>query len=220
MSISRKDLINGFLGLPTGNVCDAMVKLNMPLKVVYGLHQLSSEQSRSVGLAVTVKQMEKYQSGTTTNLATHSRVIDTQLQYGDLLVLDVGGRTDVCSGGSLLVRRAKEQGASGFIVNGCLRDLREIQTLDFPVHLLGGSPIKSSLHLQTVGVNIPVEIGGVQINPGDVIIADDTGIVVFPEEYAEAILKKAMEIHDKETRLENFIKEGKSFAEAAKLVNL
>lgn len=220
MPISREKLIEGFLKVPTGNVCDAMVQLGVPLGVIQGLHALDPNQRQAVGVAVTVKQMERHQTAEAKNLATHSKVIDGQLEYGDFLVLDVGGRTDVCSGGALLARRAKMQGASGFIVNGCLRDIREIGKLDFPVHLLAGSPIKSSLHLQTVGVNIPVEVRGVQINPGDVIITDDTGIVVLPAQSAESVLAKALEINSKEVALESLISEGKSFAEAATLVNL
>lgn len=220
MAIGREALIEAFLKVPTGNVCDAMIQLSVPLGVIQGLHELDPNQKRAVGFAVTVKQMERHQAAEGKNLATHSRVIDMQLEYGDLLVLDVGGRTDVCSGGALLARRAKMQGASGFIVNGCLRDIREIRKLDFPVHLLGGSPIKSSVHLQTVGIDIPVEIGGVQVNPGDVIITDDTGIVVLPAQYAEAVLAKALEINSKEVTLEALISEGKSFTEAATLVNL
>lgn len=218
--LSRKELIEGYLRVPTANVCDAMAQLDLPVRVIEGLHPVSPTQRPAVGFAVTVKQMQRHQAAEGKGLATHSKVIDTQLQYGDMLVIDVGGRTDVCTGGALLARRAQQRGASGYLINGCLRDVREIAALDFPVHLVGASPVKSSPALQTVGINIPVEINGVQILPGDLVMSDDTGVIVVPAQVAEQVLERALAINAKEAALEEMLIVGKTFAEAAAAVKL
>ena len=215
MLMTKKELIEGYKGIPTANICDAMDQLGLPLGVISELLPISATQKQAVGFAVTLKQMERHQAAEGKSLATHSQVVDDEISYGDILVIDNNGRRDVCTGGALLARRAKMRGASGYVINGCLRDIREIVELDFPVHLVGANPVKSVPHLQTVGVNIPVEIHGVQINPGDLIITDDTGIVVVPIIYAEKVLEKAKEIHAKEIQLDKLVASGMSFAEAA-----
>ncbi len=213
--MNHEQLLEAYRQIPTSNVCDAMQILGIPSGVVVGLRPLSLDQRRAAGFARTIKQMHRKQSAEGKSLARHSKVIDEGLNPGDMLVIDVGGRTDVCTGGGMLALRAKIRGAVGYVINGCLRDLKEIIDLDFPVHLIGGSPVKSSPALETVGVDIPVEIGGVQINPGDLVLTDDTGIVVIPVAVAEAVLKKAQEIQEAEDRLAAMVRSGKSFAEAS-----
>ncbi len=212
--MNREQLLEAYSQIPTGNACDAMQTLGIPSGAVEGLRPLSLDQRRAAGFARTIKQMQRSQSAEGAKLARHSKVIDEALNPGDILVIDVGGRTDVCTGGGMLALRAKIRGVAGFVVNGCLRDLKEMVELDFPVHLVDGSPVKSAPKLETVGVDIPVEIGGVQINPGDLVLTDDTGIVVIPVGAAETVLQKAQEIQAAEDRMAEMIRSGKTFAEA------
>lgn len=213
--MDRNEKIERFKALPTGNVSDAMDKLGIRRGVITGLVQLSPEQPMAVGFARTIKQMKRHQTANIKDSPIHSKVIDERLEPGDILVIDVNGHTDVCTGGALLALRAKMRGANGFIVNGCMRDKREIINLGFPVYTCGITPIKSSPDLQTVGVDVPVEINGVQIRPGDMIIADDTGIIVVPDDYTQKVLELAEEISTKEEKVVVFIRQGKSFIEAA-----
>ena len=160
--------------------------------------------------------MTRAQSAEGAALAKHAQVIGEMLGEGDMLVIDADGRTDVCTGGALLALCAKLRGASGWVINGALRDIEEIRALDFPVHLKGGSPVKSAPLLQTVGVNVPVEFGGVQICPGDLILTDETGIVVIPAAHAEAVLEKAQSIGRIEAQTEQLLRAGRTFAQAKK----
>lgn len=219
--MEKRILLKEYENISTSNVADAMAQLGIPCGVLdANLHPLSLTQRRAAGIAVTVKQMVRSQLAEGASLAKHSKIIDEVLNPGDLMVIDVGGRTDVCTGGFLLALRAKTRGAAGYVINGCLRDIREIAELDFPVHLIGCSPTKSAPMLQTVGINIPLEIGGVQINPGDLVLTDDTGIVVIPMVHAEAVLSKAKEINAKENHLQQLLEQGLSFSEAVKITAL
>lgn len=211
------ELIRAFAAVPTGNVADALMNLGIPVGAVNApLRPIASPQRRAAGYAVTVRQMVRAQAAEGAALARHGQVNDEVLQPGDLLVIDAGGRTDVCTGGALMALCAQRRGAVGWVVNGAVRDVEEIRALDFPVHLAGTSPVKSTPLLQTVGVNVPVEIGGVQILPGDVVVTDETGIVVVPRQHAEAVLREAQRIGRIEEETERLIREGCSFAEAKK----
>ena len=206
--MDKLELLKRFEKLPTGNIADAMRKLGVTCKTVIGLHPLNPEQKRGAGYAVTVQQMERSVDQEKAVLTKHGHVIDTMLGMGDLLVIDVGGKETPCTGGALLAMRANMLGAAGFLVNGCLRDLGEIRKLGFPVYLKGGSPVKSSPQLETVGINVPVEINGTQIVPGDLIVMDETGVVVVPPQYAERVCQAAEEILTLEEQVEGFVRQG------------
>jgi len=214
--MDKEQLLERYIKVPTANIVDAMDRLGVARGVVQGLARLSATQQRAAGFALTVKQMQRHQTEQGRTLATHMQVVDELAQPGDLLVIDVGGRRDVCTGGALIALRAKMRGVTGYLINGCLRDVQEIAALGFPVYFLGASPVKSSPDLQTVAVNSTVEIGGVQIRPGDLIVHDDTGVVVIPPEQAAAVLAEAEAIMDKESKAEQLIKQGYSVAEAFK----
>lgn len=218
--MDRIELLHAFGEIPTGNAADALTQLGLPVGVPDAdLHPVGTPQKRAAGFAVTVKQMTCSGNAEGVSLTKHAQVIDG-LNEGEMLVIDAGGRTDVCTGGALLALCAKLRGASGWVVNGALRDVDEIRKLDFPVHLKGGCPVKSAPLLQTVGVNVPVEIGGVQICPGDLILTDETGIVAIPPAHAEEVLEKAREIGRREAETERLLLAGKSFAEAKKTAGI
>lgn len=218
--MDRQELIRAFEQVPTSNAADALAKLGIPGGVIdAGLHPLSAPQRRAAGFAVTLRQMSRSRNAEGAAPARHGQVIDEILGEGDMLVIDAGGRTDACTGGGLMALRAKIRGASGWVVNGAVRDIEDIRALGFPVHLKGSSPAAST-PLQTVGINIPVEIGGVQICPGDIVLTDETGIVVIPPIQAEAVLLKAQEIGRAEAEAERLLREGLSIAQVKKEAKL
>ena len=213
---SKAEIINAFRAVPTGNISDAMDGLGIARGVIHGLKPLSLSQPRTAGFAFTVKQMPRHQEAVGEKLAKHSQVIDELSSPDDVLVIDVGGRLDICSGGALLALRAKLRGLAGWIVNGCVRDIQEIVELGFPVHCSGASPIKSSPALETVGIKVPVEIAGIQVKTGDVVVADDTGIVVVPVSRASEVLAKALQIQKVEVKVAELLRAGLNFRDARK----
>jgi len=215
-TLSREELIDGFKETPTGNVSDAMDGLGIPRGVVKGLKPLSLAQPRTAGFAFTVKQMPRHQTAEGNKLAKHLSVIDQLSSPGDVVVIDVNGGLETSTGGALLALRAKIRGLSGWIVNGCIRDVNEIVALGFPMHCVGTSPVKSAGFLETVGIQIPVEIGGVQIKPGDLVVADDTGVVVVPSSRAAEVLKEAQRITKNEEKVAELLRAGLNFADARK----
>lgn len=214
--MDREELRKAFSKISTGDIADALVATGILPRTIVGLHSVVPNQKPSAGYAVTIKQMVRSVNRTEASLATHGKVIDTMLQAGEVLVVDVGGRMDVCTGGALLSLRAKMIGAQGFIVNGCMRDLDDIAKVDFPVYLKGGCPIKSAPMLETVGINIPVQIGDTQICPGDLIVMDQTGIILVPVARLQEVYEMALKIQAKEDHHMEVVANGGTIADALK----
>lgn len=209
--------IQAYMKFPTGNISDAMDQLGIRRGAVLGLHALEPSQPKTAGFALTIRQMRRKTAFDGKNQARQGGIIDQETQPGDMLVLDMAGMTDVCTGGALLALRAQIRGVSGEVTNGCLRDADEIAALKFPVYCAGTVPVKSALDVETVGVNIPVMIGGVQVCPGDLILMDRTGVVVVPTDRLLDVLTAAEKIQAREEKMEALIRGGKSLAEAREI---
>ena len=210
--------IQEYMKFPSGNISDAMDNLGIRRGAVSGLHPLESDQPRTAGFAFTIRQKRRKTVYDGKSLARQGGIIDKEIEPGDLLVIDMDGMTDVCTGGALLALRAQIRGAAGELTNGCLRDADEIAALDFPVYCAGTSPVKSAMDVETAGVNVPVMIGGVRICPGDLVFMDRTGAVVVPGGNIREVLREAEKIQAREEKMEALIRSGKSLAKAREII--
>jgi regulator of ribonuclease activity A len=123
------------------------------------------------GVVVTVQSFED-----------NSRVKELVQAKGDgrVLVVDGGGSTRVALLGDNLATSALENGWAGIVVFGCVRDTAVLATLDLGVMALAASP-KRSMKNGEGRANIAIDFGGVRINPGDALHADDDGAVIVPQ---------------------------------------
>lgn len=114
------------------------------------------------------------------------------LRPGDIVVIDrLGDDTHACWGGGITVA-AKAAGAVGAIIDGPCTDLAEIEESDFPVWSRGLSPITTRLYNSGGTLNSQISCGNVPVRPGDIVLADESGVVVLPLEEAEAIADAAL----------------------------
>lgn len=111
---------------------------------------------------------------------------------GDVVVVDARGSMASGVFGEMMLTSYKAQGGEGVVIDGCIRDFPEVQTLDLGLWLRGVTP---NFHTQTDifphAVNVPIACAGVYVVPGDVIVADDDGAVVVPAAMADDIADKA-----------------------------
>ena len=111
--------------------------------------------------------------------ATEMRVIDS-LRPGDVPVYSVGSGVRAALWGELFSCAAIGRGAAGAIVDGLVRDVRQIAELEFPVFCRGTSPLDTQGRAEARDVGVPAPCGGVLVSPGDYVVADEDGIVVIP----------------------------------------
>ena len=115
-------------------------------------------------------------------------------QDGDIVVVDARG--DMSSGifGEMMMTYFRGRKGVGVVIDGCVRDSAEIKKLGLGLWLRGVTP---NFHTQTnlfpFAVNVPIACGGVTVMPGDIIVADDDGVVVVPVQLAPQLVKKASE---------------------------
>ena len=95
-----------------------------------------------------------------------------------------------------------------------IRDTPQIRKLQFPVFSRGVVPSTTVNHYRFAGLNVPVTCAGVKVNPGDIITADEDGIVAVPKAHAADVLKKAQELDNTEHSTIPFIEKFRSIKEA------
>ena len=135
-----------------------------------------------LGTAITVKTYPG------DNLMVH-KALDVA-QPGDVIVIDTGGAIRGAVLGDLVSAKARHRGIGGFVVDGLIRDLPGILELkDFPVYARGITPV-GPLHRGPGEINYPVSVGGIVVQPGDVIVGDLNGVVVVPRDSAAEILQR------------------------------
>lgn len=121
------------------------------------------------------------------NLMLHAAIY--RAEPGAVIVVEAGDTDYAVAGGNVCLV-AQRRGIAGFVVDGVIRDLAETREHRFPVFARGVIPIPGAK--DGVGVlNGPVRCGGVAVAPGDVVVADEEGIVVVPAGRAEAVLQAA-----------------------------
>ncbi|MGC1306437.1 MAG: RraA family protein [Phormidesmis sp.] len=136
------------------------------------------------------------------NLMLHAAIY--RASPGDVMVVAGGGNDYAMSGGNVCAI-AQKRGIAGFIIDGVIRDIAEVRAARFPVFARGCIP-KPGVKEALGALNITIHCGGVQVSPGDVVIADEEGIAVVPAQQKEDIWQIAKARTDKDaiTALEDW----------------
>jgi 4-hydroxy-4-methyl-2-oxoglutarate aldolase len=109
---------------------------------------------------------------------------------------------------------AKARNLAGFVVDGAVRDLTELKRLGFPTLARGTAAGSAGGHYRLEGANIPVTCGGIEVRPGDYVVADDDGVAVAPKEHYQEVLTLAKSLQIEEQRLLPLIEKHGSYLKA------
>ena len=208
----HRQLVEGFRSVGTSTLGDILDGMGLE-GVISGLRPMKGG-TVLVGPAVTVKQV----SGVLGTYGIEDFPIGRVIDYGkpgDVLVFDNGGK-EISTWGGLASTAAKIRGIEGVVIDGACRDTDQIVELGFPVFTRHITPTTGKARIKMLEVNGIIQCGGIRIRPGDIIVADGTGIVVVPRENAHDILEKAQEAEKAEEHFVEQLKRGKTFSEAQK----
>jgi regulator of RNase E activity RraA len=202
----------GFSTVEVASVADAMEQL-------YGQRAYMSHEMRPVtsakfaGPAITVLlKKEEHKEGAAASQGMLD-AIDAG-QPGSVYVMVLEDGADYAGIGGLMATAMKYRGFAGAIVDGSVRDTPQIRKLQFPVFSRGVAPSTTINHYRVTGTNVPVTCGGVRVNPGDIVTADEDGVAVVPHARAAEVLKKAQDLDNTEHSMIPFIEKYRSIKEA------
>ncbi len=144
---------------------------------------------RAVGPAVTVLERVA-EAGTYKSEDFNVGAIIDAANFGDMIVI-AGSGARVSTWGGMASFAAKRKGVVGLLADIGVRDLEEMIEFEFPVFARHLTPLTGRTRLKVEQINDPVEVEGVIIEPGDLIVADGTGVVVLPSVRAQEIIVNA-----------------------------
>ena len=189
------ELLEAFAGAQTGNVVDAM-------------------DGRG-GLSARIKPL--VESGTTVGVAvtSYSRPGDNLglfasldlLRQGDFLVAASDGFVETAITGDLLMGMARNLGAVGLVTDSAVRDKAGILAVGLPVYSAGLTP-NSPARNGPGQAGFPIVIGGVAVRSGDIVVADADGVVIVPQDEAEAVLEGLQAVRRAEAALGSDVESG------------
>lgn len=125
---------------------------------------------------------------------------------GDIVVVDTSGSQRNAVLGDLVANKAKHRGIAGFVIDGLIRDLPGVIEAGLPIYARGITPF-GPLHRGPGELNYSVSCGGIVVNPGDVIVADRSGVAVVRREFAEDTI---MRLRAHKARMDQYVKDVKA----------
>ncbi|CAM5603049.1 Regulator of ribonuclease activity A [Streptomyces alboniger] len=191
-------------------VSDALDKLGLP-GVALGLTALAAPR-RITGRAVTVDLVEDRPDVAVSGRHLGTAAVDAS-GPGDVIVVAHRGRTHVAGWGGVLSTGAKRNGVEGVVVHGACRDVDEARELDLPLYATRGVPVTARGRVVERAWNVPVDIADVPVYPGDLVIADASGVVFVPAAHAEQVLATAEAIAAKERAMVERVRAGHAMAD-------
>lgn len=197
-------LIDGLKEIETPHISDAMGKYQTVSSEIRPIY----DGARVCGPALTVQ----CKPGDLTMVHLAVDIAKT----GDVIVVDGRGERDFARWGYLISRRSKHKGIAGAVIDGGVRDVREIKEIGFPVFARSITPAAGGIFWPG-SINTTITCGGVTVNPGDIVVGDEDGLVMVPRMNADAILSASKAIIDREKKIEEEIDRGVSLVDLLKL---
>lgn len=208
--VSEEELCARYEKLYTGAVNDVLREATyMDQALPRNILPLKFEMT-SCGIAYTVRSNPDPTVGD--EMEIRAQMLD-DMPRNCCVVWDAGDEVEAAHWGEVMTASAIVRGARCAVVNGGLRDTRQVLAQDFPIFYRYRSSNGSLGRTKITGYNIPIRIGKVYIKPGDVIFGDVDGVIVIPRAIAYDVLVRAEEIKTNEKEMRNWVHEGFSAIE-------
>ena len=171
--------------------CDYAGTIKRDSFMDYGIKELWPEIPTISGPAFTVNMVPG------DNLALHKAIYEAP--KGSIIVAQTNSTDYAVSGGNVCAI-AKGLGIKGFVIDGVVRDIKEVKELKFPIFARGVHPMPGTKKA-ILPLNTPIVAGGIAVNPGDIIVADEEGVAVLPKDKADEIYEEAKKKLDDEKEM-------------------
>jgi RraA family protein len=181
--------------LDTACLCDS----NKKLRVMEPEIRPINEGLKMAGIARTVRCESDFLS---VIKALHDAI------ENEVLVIDAGAKK-VAVAGELFATEAQRKNLGGIVIDGGCRDVRQLKNMNFPVYARFVTPHAGTVQ-RISQAQIPIICGGVAVSPGDIVFGDDDGIVVMAEEECVEMIDLALNIQDKEEKVQGILAENGS----------
>lgn len=211
---SSDALLDGYRQVEVASVSDAAEQVLG--RKIYMSHRMQAVfPTKFAGYAVTVLLKKDEGNKDANALSGMLAAIDAGAR-DSVYVMTVEDGADIAGMGGLMGTAMHARGYAGAVVDGGVRDVAQLHRIGFPVYALGPVPSTSVGHYKFGGANIPLVCDGVQVQPGDLVAADQDGVVVVPRAKAQAILDLAEQMDFKEHSMYPVIDKFRSIQEAVR----
>jgi len=207
-----KKIIDEFLALDdlTGSISDVLDTLGISGTIPASYLAPLLPGSKIAGTAITLRSIPERKTATKGLIdKDYIRMATRDTHYlaepGDILVADFGGNLEVSNMGGQSVAVAQSRGVIGAVVNGAVRDVPSFRKRNFPAWSRGTTPITGKCRMQAVEINGLVTLCDTLVEPGDLIVADDSGVCVIPADKVDYVLEKCKSIIKEEEVMRELI---------------
>ena len=192
-----QELVDQFKGLPVANIADTMNRLCCLDQGIKPYNKV-----KLLGVAFTVKAP----SGD--NLMFHKAI--EMAEKGDIIMVDGEGCMTRSICGGLMIAEAAHKGIKGFVVDGCIRDVEDLEAMEeFSCYARGVQP--NGPYKNGPGeIGYAINVGGQIVHAGDIVVGDADGIAIIKKQDAEDVLKKTLAFNEMEKKKMNNIMIGKA----------
>ena len=198
------------LGHCTCAVSDALDELGIPGAIPGSILKCIIPGSHLVGIALTLRNVARPGDFNEIVRSKNNLMAEAEChnlaQPGDVLVIQ--GLQTASNMGGVGGRMGKRQGELGAIVDGVVRDVADFKESEYPIWSKGVTPITGKWRVQSEEINGPVNICDVLVNPGDLVVADESGVCFVPLQFVDTVLLLAQKKALLEDELSRKINEG------------
>lgn len=194
-----------FEEVSTATVCTVLFKRGLRNQYIQNVFPLNPNLGNMVGPAFTLRYIPAREDRNSLQVFENprhpQRVSIEKCPVGAVLVIDSRKDARVASAGSILIQRLYQRGAAGIVTDGGFRDSPEIKNFKIPAyHSRPSAPTNLGLN-EAIDMNIPIACGDVAVFPNDIIVGDQEGVVVIPQEIVVDVAYECEEM----TRFEDFV---------------
>lgn len=194
--------------LPTSTISDALDRLGIAGQC-RGLMPVF-DRVHMCGPAYTLKYLPVGAGG-----GTVGDFLD-DVPAGAVVAIDNAGRTDCTVWGDIMTFLAAKRGVAGTAINGICRDVDRSRDMKYPIFSVAHWMRTGKDRVRLVGVNVPVDLGGVSVDPGDLLVGDDNGLIAVPAKRAAEVAAVAEGIEETENKIRDAISKGMRLGDARK----